>query len=64
MRGFHQSSLWFSVFFNNDGEFLNFSVQFTVFDPDFAKEVTHCGRAKTVILRVHLSSVLRFLLEE
>ena len=63
--GFLQFILWFSVFVKNDSGFLDFSVQcFQYGLSGFAKEVTTCSRAKTVIPRDNLHSVLRFLLEE
>ena len=39
-------------------------MQFTVFLHGFAKEVTPCSRAKIVIPRDYLCSILLFLLEE
>ena len=62
---FLQFSLWFSVFVNSDSGFLAFSVQcFQYSFSGFAEEVTPCSRAKTVIPRDSLRSILPFLLEE
>ena len=63
--GFLQFSLWFSVFVKNDSGFWDFSVQcFQNGLSGFAKEVTTCSRAKTVIPRDNLHSVLPLFLEE
>ena len=51
--GFHQFSLWLSVFVNNDDGFSDSSANaFNGFG--FSKEVTHRSHAKTVIPRDHL----------
>ena len=52
--GFLQFSLWFSVFVNKDGGFLDFSTQCILLFSGFAKEVTPYSRAKAVIPRDHL----------
>ena len=61
--GFPQFSLWFSVFVNGDNGFLDFSVQCIQYGfSGFAKKGIACSRAKTVIPRDNLYSVLLFLL--
>lgn len=58
--GFLQLSFSFSVFVNNNAGFSDFYVQCTTFS-GFTKEVTLCGRAKTILPRDLLYSLLPIL---
>ena len=54
LASFLQFSLWFSVFVNTDGGILIFLPNAFYIFSGFAKEVTSCSHAKTVIPGDHL----------